>query len=119
MDAAPGQATICCKALLPSDRERIMTSRFTANERQRTKMATPRRALESNDIRELEYCPTEVKSVEARIRRPLTMLLKTKHHSMEAGSAARLRMFFRRAEKNYRSISWPLGLRKFFHWAGF
>jgi hypothetical protein len=53
-------------------------------------------------------------SPEETLRRTLVMALATKHHSMEAESAAKLRAFFKKAEENYRSISWPLSLRKFF-----
>jgi len=53
-----------------------------------------------------------------RVRRPLAMLLTTKRHSMEARSAIRLRKQFKKAEKNYRAISWPLDLRKLLRWAG-
>jgi hypothetical protein len=53
-------------------------------------------------------------SPEETLRRTLAMVLATKHHSMDAESASRLRVFFKKAEENYRSISWPLSLKKFF-----
>jgi len=51
---------------------------------------------------------------ERGLRRALAMAMTAKRHSMNAESAARFRIFFKKAEKNYRSISWPLSLRKFF-----
>lgn len=80
--------------------------RSKAKERQRKgTMATPGRALTPQNEDE-------------RVRRPLAMLLTTERHSMEAGPAVRLRKQFKKAEKNYRAISWPLDLRKLFRWAG-
>jgi hypothetical protein len=70
-------------------------------------MSSARQAVVQGD-------PRLYSSPEETLRRTLAMVVATKHHSMDAESAATLRNFFNKAEKNYRSISWPLSLRKFF-----